>query len=120
MRRASRARAGPGGAARHIQQRGERPVKSAVESLGPTRAKLTVEVPFEELKPSLDKAYKQIAQQINVPGFRKGKAPAAVIERQFPGAARDQALNDILNVKYVEALQANDLTPLAQPYREES
>jgi trigger factor len=90
-------------------------VKSAVETLSPTRAKLTVEVPFEELKPSLDKAYKQIAQQINVPGFRKGKVPAAVIERQFPGAARDQALNDILNTKYVEALQANDLTPLAQP-----
>jgi len=45
-------------------------VKSAVETMGPTRAKLTVEVPFEELKPSLDKAYKTIAQQINVPGFR--------------------------------------------------
>ena len=53
-------------------------MKSAVETLGPTRAKLTVEVPFEELKPSLDKAYKQISQQINVPGFRKGKVPAAV------------------------------------------
>ncbi len=90
-------------------------MKSAVETLSPTRAKLTVEVPLEELKPSLDAAYKQIAQQVNVPGFRKGKVPAAIIERQFPGAARDQALNDILNSKYVEALQANDLTPLAQP-----
>ncbi|MFT4264416.1 MAG: trigger factor [Nocardioides sp.] len=90
-------------------------MKSAVETLGPTRAKLTVEVPFEELKPSLDKAYQQIAKSINVPGFRKGKVPAAVIERQFPGAARDQALNDILNEKYVEAIQANDITPLAQP-----
>src|SRR5205085_9628706 len=85
--------------------RGEPPVKSAVETLSPTRAKLTVEVPFEELKPSLDKAYKTIAQQINVPGFRRGKVPAAVIERQFPGAARDQALNDILNDQYVEPLQ---------------
>ena len=45
-------------------------MKSAVETLSPTRAKLTVEVPFEELKPSLDAAYKKIAQQINVPGFR--------------------------------------------------
>jgi trigger factor len=90
-------------------------VKSAVETLSPTRAKLTVEVPFEELKPSLDKAYKEIAKSINIPGFRKGKVPAAVIERQYPGAARDQALNDILNEKYFEAVQANDLTPLAQP-----
>ena len=52
-------------------------VKSAVETLNPTRVKLTVEVPFEELKPSLDAAYKTIASQITVPGFRKGKVPAA-------------------------------------------
>ncbi|KAA1421128.1 trigger factor [Nocardioides humilatus] len=90
-------------------------MKSAVETLSPTRAKLTVEVPFEELKPSLDAAYQKIAQQINIPGFRRGKVPPAVIERQFPGAARDEALNDILGTKYIEALQANDLTPLAQP-----
>ncbi len=90
-------------------------MKSAVETLSPTRAKLTVEVPFEELKPSLDAAYQKIAQQINIPGFRKGKVPPQIIERQFPGAAREEALNDILGTKYVEALQANDLTPLAQP-----
>ena len=48
-------------------------MKSAVETLSPTRAKLTVEVPFEELKPSLDAAYKKIAQQINVPGFRRAR-----------------------------------------------
>jgi trigger factor len=91
-------------------------VKSAVETLSPTRAKLTVEVPFEELKPSLDKAYKQIAQQINVPGFRRGKVPPQVIDRQVGrGVVRDQALNDVLPQKYSEALQENDLTPLAQP-----
>lgn len=90
-------------------------MKSAVETLSPTRAKLTVEVPFEELKPSLDAAYQKIAQQINIPGFRKGKVPPQIIERQFPGAAREQALNDILGSKYVEALQENDLVPLAQP-----
>lgn len=90
-------------------------MKSAVETLSPTRAKLTVEVPFEELKPSLDAAYQKIAKQINVPGFRRGKVPPQVIERQFPGAARDEALNDILGSKYVEALEENNLTPLAQP-----
>ncbi len=56
-------------------------MKSAVETLSPTRTKLTVEVPFEELKPSLDAAYKKIAQQINVPGFRRGKVPPMVIDR---------------------------------------
>ena len=91
-------------------------MKSAVETLSPTRAKLTVEVPFEELKPSLDAAYKKIAQQINIPGFRKGKVPPMVIDRQVGrGAVLDEAINEVLPQKYIEALQANDLTPLAQP-----
>ncbi len=91
-------------------------MKSAVETLSPTRAKLTVEVPFEELKPSLDAAYKAIAQQINVPGFRRGKVPPSVIDRQVGrGAVLDQAINDALPKKYVEALQENSLEPLAQP-----
>jgi trigger factor len=91
-------------------------VKSAVETLSPTRAKLTVEVPFEELKPSLDAAYKKIAQQINIPGFRRGKVPPMVIDRQVGrGAVLDEAINEVLPAKYVEALEANDLQPLAQP-----
>ena len=91
-------------------------MKSAVETLSPTRAKLTVEVSFEELKPSLDAAYKKIAQQINVPGFRRGKVPPAVIDRQVGrGAVLDQAINDVLPQKYIEALQNNSLEPLAQP-----
>ncbi|MGI8645458.1 MAG: trigger factor, partial [Nocardioides sp.] len=91
-------------------------MKSAVETLSPTRAKLTVEVPFEELKPSLDAAYKKIAQQINIPGFRKGKVPPMVIDRQVGrSAVLDEAINEVLPQKYVEALQANELVPLAQP-----
>jgi len=96
--------------------RGDTPVKSAVETLGPTRAKLTVEVPFEELKPSLDKAYKTIAQQINVPGFRRGKVPPMVIDRQVGrGTALQEAINEVVPQKYVEAMQSHDLQPLAQP-----
>jgi trigger factor len=91
-------------------------VKSAVETLSPTRAKLTVEVPFEELKPSLDRAYQTIAKQINVPGFRRGKVPPMVIDRQVGrGAILDQAINDALPQLYIQALQDNDLQPLAQP-----
>ena len=91
-------------------------MKSAVETLSPTRAKLTVEVPFEELKPSLDAAYKKIAQQINVPGFRKGKVPPMVIDRQVGrGPVLDEAVNEALPKLYVQALQDNDLQPLAQP-----
>ena len=91
-------------------------MKSAVETLNPTRAKLTVEVPFEDLKPSLDAAYQRIAKQVNIPGFRKGKVPPPVIDRQVGrGAVLDEAINDALPKLYVQALQDNDLQPLAQP-----
>ncbi len=91
-------------------------MKSAVETLSPTRAKITVEVPFEELKPSLDAAYQAIAKQINIPGFRKGKVPPPVIDRQVGrGAVLDEAINEALPKLYVQALQDNDLQPLAQP-----
>ncbi len=91
-------------------------MKSAVETLSPTRVKLTVEVPFEEVKPHLDKAYQLIAKQINVPGFRRGKVPPMVIDRQVGrGAVLEQAINDTLPQKYGEAMEANELTPLAQP-----
>jgi trigger factor len=91
-------------------------VKSAVENLTPTRAKLTVEVPFEELKPSLDAAYQKIAKQINVPGFRRGKVPPAVIDRQIGrGPVLDEAINAVIPEQYMAALQEHDLEPIAQP-----
>lgn len=91
-------------------------MKSAVETLNPTRAKLTIEVEFEELKPSLDAAYQRIAKQVNIPGFRKGKVPPPVIDRQVGrGAVLDEAINDALPKLYVQALEENDLQPLAQP-----
>lgn len=91
-------------------------MKSTVETLNPTRAKLTIEVPFEELKPMLDEAYKAIAKQINVPGFRRGKVPAAVIDRQVGrGAVLDQAINEAVPQFYVDALREHSLVPLAQP-----
>ena len=91
-------------------------MKSAVENLSPTRAKLTVEVPFEELKPSLDAAYQKIAQQINVPGFRRGKVPPAVIDRQVGrGPVLDEAINKVVPEQYMAALQEHDLEPIAQP-----
>jgi len=91
-------------------------VKSAVETLNPTRVKLSVEVPFEELKPSLDAAYKKIGQQISVPGFRKGKVPAMVIDQRVGrSAVLDEAVNEALPTLYFQALQDNNITPLSQP-----
>lgn len=89
-------------------------MKSAVETLNPTRVRLTVEVPFEELKDSLDAAYKKINQQVTVKGFRKGKIPARVIDQRFGrGAVLEEAVNDALPKFYTDAVNEADigLTP---------
>jgi trigger factor len=91
-------------------------VKSATETLSPTRVKLTVEIPFEELRPSLDTAYQKIGKQIQVPGFRKGKVPPVVVDQRIGRAAvLDEAVNDALPKMYMQALQDNELKPLGQP-----
>ncbi|MGI8701111.1 MAG: trigger factor [Nocardioidaceae bacterium] len=91
-------------------------MKSAVESLNPTRVKLSVEVPFDELKPSLDAAYRKIGQQISVPGFRKGKVPSAIIDQRVGrNAVLVEAVNDALPELYTKALEDNEITPLSQP-----
>jgi len=91
-------------------------VKSSTESLSPTRVKLTIEVPFEEFKPNLDKAYKTIGAQIQIPGFRKGKVPPAIIDQRVGrGAVLDEALNSALQGWYTQALQETKTTPLGQP-----
>src|SRR4051794_3925466 len=72
-------------------------VKSTTETLSPTRVKLTIEVPFEEFKPSLDAAYKTIGSQITIPGFRKGKVPAAIVDQRVGRTAvLDEAINSAL------------------------
>ena len=73
-------------------------MKSSVETLEPTKVKLTVEVPFEEFKPAIDNAAKDIGKQVNIPGFRRGHIPARVIEARFGrGAIVEEALNGNLD-----------------------
>ncbi|MBY6349641.1 trigger factor [Rhodococcus corynebacterioides] len=91
-------------------------VKSTVEQLSPTRVRINVEVPFEELKPDFDRAYKTLAQQIRLPGFRPGKAPAKLLEARVGRAnVLNQVVNDALPGKYNDALNATELKPLGQP-----
>lgn len=91
-------------------------MKSAVETLSPTRVKLTVEVTSEELQPRMDAAYKTIAQQVNIPGFRRGKVPNRIIDQRFGrGAVVQEAVNDALGEYYSQALAENDVKPMGQP-----
>lgn len=91
-------------------------MKSAVETLNPTRVKLTIEVPFDELKPSLDAAYKTIANQVNVPGFRKGKVPPRIIDQRIGrGVVLEEAVNSALPSFYARAVEETEVRPLGQP-----
>ncbi|BBZ67953.1 trigger factor [Mycolicibacterium insubricum] len=91
-------------------------MKSTVENLSPTRVRLNVEVPFEELKSDFDRAFKQLAQQVRLPGFRPGKAPAKLLEARVGRAAiLEQVVNEALPARYSEAVAANDIKPLGQP-----
>jgi len=91
-------------------------VKSTVESMSPTKVRLIVEVPFEELKPSLDAAYQSIAKQITVPGFRKGKVPPQVIDQRVGrGPVLEEAINDALPKLYSQAVQDNKVKAIGRP-----
>lgn len=89
---------------------------STIEQLNPTRVKLTIEMPFAELKPHLDKSYKSIAEQVNIPGFRKGKVPPQVIDRRFGrGVVLQEAINEALPAAYATAIEEHKVSPLGQP-----
>ncbi|WP_377643623.1 trigger factor [Oryzobacter terrae] len=91
-------------------------MKSAVETLSPTRVKLTVEVPFAELKPMLDDAYRTIGAQVQIPGFRKGKVPNRIIDQRVGrGAVIQEAVNEALPKFFAEAAEAENLRAIGQP-----
>ncbi|MDI6105838.1 trigger factor [Actinoplanes sp. NEAU-A12] len=91
-------------------------MKSTVETLSPTRVKLAIEVPFEELKPSLQKAYREIGAQVQVPGFRKGKVPAAVIDQRVGrGAVLNEAVQEAIPQQILAAVQEHEVKTLGRP-----
>jgi trigger factor len=91
-------------------------VSSTVEQLSPTRVKITVEVPFADLKPSMDQAYAEVAKSVNIPGFRRGKVPPVVIDQRFGrGVIIQEAFNNSWQNFYGAAVTENKLSPLAQP-----
>jgi len=91
-------------------------VKTDVEELSPTRVRLSVEVPFDELKPSLDKAYREVGRQVRIPGFRPGRVPPPVLDRRI---GRDvilsQAVNDAMPDLYAKAVAEGDIYAIGEP-----
>ena len=91
-------------------------MKSTVEKLTPTRVKLSIEVTFDELAPHVDGAYKTLSERINIPGFRKGKVPTAMIDQRVGrGAVLDEAINAALPTFYSQAAKDNDVLVIGRP-----
>ena len=91
-------------------------MKTDVEELSPTRVRLTVEVPFEELKPSLDQAYREVGRQVRIPGFRPGHVPRQVLDQRVGrGAVLEQAINDAVPDLYARAVREAQVSALGQP-----
>ncbi|MFC7548766.1 trigger factor [Plantactinospora sp. GCM10030261] len=91
-------------------------MKSTVETLSPTRVRLAIEVPFVELEPSLRKAYREIAQQVTVPGFRRGKVPAHVIDQRVGrGAVLNEAVQEAIPENILAAVREHELKTLGRP-----
>jgi trigger factor len=91
-------------------------VKSTVETLSPTRVKLAIEVPFSELEPSLKKAYREIASQVTIPGFRQGKVPTAVIDQRIGrGTVLNEAVQDAIPSQIVAAVREHEVKSLGRP-----
>jgi trigger factor len=91
-------------------------VKSTVEKLSPTRVRINVEVPFTELQPDFDTAFKQMAKQIRMPGFRPGKVPVKLLEARVDKQAMfEQVIGDAVPARYSEAVTSSEVKPLGQP-----
>ncbi|MEJ1155619.1 MULTISPECIES: trigger factor [Microbacterium] len=94
-------------------------VNSTVETLSPTRVKLHITVSPEELKPSIAHAYEHIAKDIQIPGFRKGKVPAPIIDQRVGRVAvLEHAVSEGLDNYYREAVTANELRVMGRPNAE--
>lgn len=91
-------------------------MKNSVENLSETRVKLAVEVPADEFAPDYEKAAKEVAKQVNIPGFRPGKAPRRILENKIgKGYIIEQAINDNLDKYYQLAVTEADIYPMSRP-----
>jgi trigger factor len=98
------------------KDKGSTDVKSTVEQLSPTRVRINVEVPFTELQPDFERALKEMAKQIRMPGFRPGKVPVKLLEARIDKEVMlDQVVSDVVPTRYSEAVTSSEVHPLGQP-----
>ena len=91
-------------------------MKSTIETLSPTRVRLDIEVAYSEMTTHVADAYKKVATQVNIPGFRKGKVPASMIDQRVGrGTVIDEAINTALPLFYGQAAREHSVAVIGRP-----
>jgi trigger factor len=91
-------------------------VKSAVETLSPTRVRISIDLDFKDLEPHVATAYQTLSQQVSIPGFRKGKVPRQLIDQRVGrGAVLNEAINTALPEFYSQAARENEVLVVGRP-----
>ncbi len=91
-------------------------MKSAVESLSPTRVRISIDLDFKDLEPHVSTAYQTLSQQVSIPGFRKGKVPRQLIDQRVGrGTVLNEAINTALPEFYTQAARDNDVLVVGRP-----
>ena len=91
-------------------------MKSSVENLSPTRVRFDISIEFNEMSEHVADAYKKVASQVNIPGFRKGKVPPAMIDQRVGrGAVLDEAINAALPDFYTQAAREHKIAVIGRP-----
>ena len=91
-------------------------MKTLVEPLEGNKVRLSIEVDESEFEPALDAAFKRIAREVRLPGFRPGKAPRKLLEARLGvGVAREEAIREAVPGYYTDAVVEHDVDVIAQP-----
>ena len=91
-------------------------MKVSVEKLPGSEARVDVDFSWDEVEKASDKAFRKLVQKIDIPGFRRGKAPRSLIERRYGKEyIYQEGLDDLMNETYTSTLKENDITPISQP-----
>ena len=91
-----------------------------IEEISPVKKKISFEIPWEEVKKELDAAYRTVGKKARVKGFRPGKTPRHILETYYREDAEGEAVSNIVQRSFEEAMQANSILPVARPQIEQS
>src|SRR5690606_34233386 len=90
-------------------------MKVHVEAVSPVEKKLLIEVEADRVAQELERAYRGLARNVRIPGFRQGKVPRRILEARYRDQVEQDVVQHLVEHTWREAVEAHDLFPVAQP-----